>query len=184
MQAILNDAKDKMEKCINHYRGELTKIRAGRANPAIVESVKVDSYGNPTELKSLANITVPEARLLVIQPWDVSLLSAIEKAILNANLGFTPTNDGKVIRINIPQMTEERRKELVKQLNKLAEENRVAVRNVRRDINESIKKSKKDSGMSEDEEKKLLDQIQKMTDTYIKQIDTDTANKEKEIMTV
>jgi len=181
---ILNDTKERMNKTIEHFTMELASMRAGRANPGMVEKIMVDYYGELTPLNQLANITVPEARLLVIQPWDKGSIPNIEKAILKSDLGITPTNDGNVIRLAIPQLTEERRKELVKVLKKKAEETKVAVRNIRRESNDLIKSSEKEKLISEDESKKGMDEIQKLTDKYIKDIDSITQTKEKDIMSV
>lgn len=181
---ICNDTEDKMAKAIYYLKQDLAALRAGRANPAMLEKVMVDYYGQPTPINQLANITVPEARLLVIQPWDKSSIPDIEKAIMKSDVGITPSNDGNVIRIAIPQLTEERRKDLVKVVKKKAEEARVAIRNIRRDANEMIKASEKDKLISEDEAKKGMDDVQKLTDKFIKDVDMVLQAKEKDIMEV
>lgn len=180
----LKKAEEKMKKVIESTKHEFASVRTGRANPAILDRVTVDYYGTETPLSQVASISVPEARLLVIQPWDKSMLSKIEKAILKSDLGLTPTNDGQVIRIVIPQLTEERRKELVKIVHKQAEEMRVAVRNIRRDANEGLKALEKDGTISEDEMRRGLDEVQKLTDKYIAEIDALLKRKEEEIMEV
>jgi len=181
---ILSDTEERMKKTIEHLRKDLASLRAGRANPAMLEKIMVDYYGQPTPINQLANITVPEARLLVIQPWDKTIIASIEKAIMKSDLGINPSNDGNVIRLAIPQLTEERRKELVKVIRKRAEEARVAVRNIRRDANELLKSGEKEKLISEDENKKGMDDIQKETDRHIKEIDSVLQGKEKEIMEV
>jgi ribosome recycling factor len=181
---IIDDAEDRMKKSLEHLTKDLAAMRAGRANPAMVEKLSVDYYGVLTPVNQLANISVPEARLLVIQPWDKSLIADIEKAIMKSDLGITPSNDGNVIRIAVPQLTEERRKDLVKVAKKRAEEARVAVRNIRREANDMLKASEKDKLISEDENKKGAEEVQKLTDRYIKNVDTILQAKEKEIMEV
>lgn len=181
---IINDAEQRMKKAIEHLKQDLASLRAGRANPAMLDKVMVNYYGAPTPINQLANITVPEARLLVVQPWDKSVIPEIEKAIMKSDLGVTPTNDGNVVRIAIPQLTEERRKELVKVAKKRAEDAKVAVRNIRREANDEIKAKEKEKAISEDEAKKAADDIQKLTDKYIKDIDTIFQAKEKDIMEV
>ena len=176
--------EERMKKTINVYEENLSEIRAGRANPAILNKVKIDYYGTPTPINQVAGISVPEARLIVIQPWDASVLKEIERAILASDIGINPNNDGKVIRLNFPELNEERRKELVKDIRKMSEEAKVAVRSVRRDGIDEFKKMQKDSSITEDELKQAEDQIQKLTDKYVEQIDKVTENKEKEIMTV
>ena len=174
---------DKMTKSINSLNSELATIRAGRANPHILDKLTVDYYGAPTPLQQVANITVPEARMIQIQPWESSLIKGIEKAILVSDLGLNPSNDGKVIRLVFPELTEERRKELVKDVKKKGEAAKVAVRNIRRDANDAYKKLAKQD-VSEDEIKELEDKIQKSTDKYIKEVDAAVDVKSKEIMTV
>jgi len=181
---IINDAKQRMDKTVDALRNDLISIRAGRANPALFNRVQVEYYGALTPLNQLAGITTPEARLLIIQPYDKSIMNEIERAILKADLGLTPSNDGQVIRISIPPLTEERRKELVKQVKKAAEEAKVAVRNIRRDANDSLKKAEKDGEITEDELKRLMDDVQKVTDQTITKVDDVASNKEKEIMEV
>jgi len=181
---ILSEAEDRMKKTVEHLTKDLATLRAGRANPAMLDKVMVDYYGEPTPLNQLANITVPEARLLVIQPWDKSSIANIEKAILKSDLGVNPSNDGNVIRIVIPQLTEERRKELVKVVKKRGEEAKVAIRNIRRDANDMLKSSEKEKLISEDELKRGSDEVQKATDKYIKDIDAILNAKEKDIMEV
>ena len=173
----------KMTKTLNGFEEELTTIRAGRANPHILDKITVDYYGSPTPLQQVANITVPEARMIQIQPWESSMIKAIEKAILCSDLGLNPSNDGKMIRLVFPELTEERRKELVKDVKKKGEGAKVAVRNIRRDANDAFKKLAKQD-VSEDEIKELEDQIQKLTDKYIKEVDKAIENKSKEILTV
>jgi len=179
-------AEDKMNKALDALRKEFAAIRTGRASLGILEGIMVDYYGAPTPLSQVANLAVPDPRQITIQPWEPKMLGEIEKAILKSDVGLTPSNDGKIIRLNIPPLTEERRQQIVKHAKKLAEDERVAVRNVRRDINDEIKKKgkDKDAHVSEDETKKLQDEIQKSTDSYIKKIDELLAHKEKEIMTV
>ena len=181
---IINDAEERMKKSVEHLSKDLASLRAGRANPAMVEKLTVEYYGVNTPINQLANITVPEARLLVIQPWDKSIIADIEKSIMKSALVIPPSNDGNVIRIAIPQLTEERRKELVKVVKKRAEEARVAVRNIRREANDMLKSSEKDKLISADESKKGVDEVQKLTDRYVKKIDTVLQAKEKEIMEV
>lgn len=176
--------EERMKKTISVYEENLSEIRAGRANPAILNKITVDYYGTATPINQMAGISVPEARLIVIQPWDMSVLKEIERAILASDIGITPNNDGKVIRLNFPELNEERRKELVKDIRKMSEEAKVAVRSVRRDGIDEFKKMQKESSITEDELKQAEDQIQKLTDKYVEQIDKITENKEKEIMTV
>lgn len=180
----LNQVKDKMSKAIQALSRELATVRAGRANPSILDKVTVDYYGAATPLNQLASINVPEARMLVIQPYDKSALGDMEKAIQKADLGLNPTNDGSIIRISIPPLTEERRRELVKLVKKYAEESKVAVRNVRRDGNDELKKLEKNGEITEDELRSLTDDVQKITDESISKIDSVTKEKEKEIMEV
>ena len=174
---------DKMTKTINNLDGELATIRAGRANPHVLDKLAVDYYGTPTPIQQVANVSVPEARMIQIQPWESSMIKAIEKAILCSDLGLNPSNDGKMIRLVFPELTEERRKELVKDVKKKGEGAKVAVRNIRRDANDAFKKLAKQD-VSEDEIKELEDQIQKLTDKYIKEVDKAIENKSKEILTV
>ena len=174
----------KMGKTLNALESELTTIRAGRANPHILDKLTVDYYGAPTPIQQVANISVPEARMIQIQPWESSLIKGIEKAILTSDLGLNPNNDGKVIRLVFPELTEERRKDLVKDVKKKGEAAKVAVRNIRRDANDAYKKLKKEEDVSEDEIKELEDKVQRLTDKYIKDVDAAVEAKGKEIMTV
>ncbi len=176
--------EERMEKSINVFAENLAAVRAGRANPAILNKVKVDYYGVETPISQVAGISVPEARLIVIQPWDASILKEIEKAILTSDIGINPNNDGKVIRLSFPELNEERRKELVKDIKKMAEEAKVAIRSVRRDGIDEFKKRQKDSLITEDDLRAAEEDIQKITDKKIEEIDNITANKEKEIMSV
>lgn len=176
--------EDKMVKTIEALEEEYTTIRAGRANPHILDKIKVDYYGTPTSLQQVANISVPEARMLQIQPWESSLIKEIEKAILVSDLGLTPNNDGKVIRLVFPELTEDRRKELAKDVKKKGDNAKVAVRNVRRDANDAFKKQNKAGEISDDELKETEDDIQKLTDKYTALIDKAVENKTKEILTV
>ena len=176
--------EQKMTKTLNGFEEELTTIRAGRANPHILDKITVDYYGSPTPLQQVANITVPEARMIQIQPWESSLIKSIEKAILTSDLGLNPSNDGKLIRLVLPELTEERRKELVKDVKKKGEAAKVAVRNIRRDANEAFKKMNKNNELTEDDQKDLETKVQKMTDKYIADIDKAIEEKTKEIMTV
>ena len=175
---------EKMQKTIHALDTELASIRAGRANPNILNKLTVEYYGTPTPIQQVANISVPEARMIQIQPWESSLIKGIEKAILTSDLGLNPNNDGKVIRLIFPELTEERRKDLVKDIKKKGEAAKVAVRNIRRDANDAYKKLKKEEDVSEDEIKELEDKIQKLTDKYIKDVDAAVELKGKEIMTV
>lgn len=181
---VISNSKSKMEKAISAYTRELATIRAGRANAALLDKVFVDYYGASTPINQLAGVSVPEARLLVIQPYDKTILGEIEKAILKSDLGLNPTNDGSVIRIAIPALTEERRKELVKVVKKEAEEAKIAIRNIRRDGNEDLKKLEKNGEITEDDLRGYSDDIQKMTDQHISKIDDITKDKEKEILEV
>ena len=176
--------KERMEKSIGAYNEKLSEIRAGRANPAILNKVRIDYYGTQTPINQVAGISVPEARLIVIQPWDVSILKDIEKAILASDIGINPNNDGKVIRLAFPELNEERRKELVKEIKKIAEEAKVAIRAIRRDGIDEAKAKQKNSEITEDELKNAENEIQKITDKYIEEIDKILANKETEIMSI
>ena len=176
--------EEKMQKSLESLQSDLSSIRAGRANQHILDHLRVEYYGAPTPLQQVSNISVPEARLIQIQPWDPSLLKEIEKAIQMSDVGINPTNDGKTIRLVFPELTEDRRKELSKDVKKKGEEYKVAIRNIRRDANDSFKKLQKNDEVSEDEEKDLEDGIQKVTDSYIKKIDDAIADKTKEVMTV
>lgn len=181
---IFQDTEEKMKKAMESLKKELGNIRAGRATPAMLERISVDYYGTPTPVNQVANISVPEPRMLVIQPWEKSMLGVIEKAILKSDLGITPNNDGAVIRLNIPQLTQQRRTELVKVTKKSVEEAKVAVRNLRRDANEALKKLEKDKTISVDDNKRAQEEIQKLTDKYIKEAERISEVKEKEIMEV
>ncbi len=184
MDTKLEQFSSKMEKTVATLRDEYTTIRAGRANPHLLDKLRVDYYGQPSALQTVANISVPEARIIQIQPWESKLIKEIEKAIINSDLGLTPSNDGKVIRLVFPELTEERRKELVKDVKKKSENAKVAVRNIRRDANELFKKQNKASEISEDEFKHLEDEVQKITDRFITEIDKVMEDKTKEILTV
>lgn len=177
-------SEEKMAKALDAVKKEFAALRTGRASLGVLDGITVDYYGTPSPLNQVANLSVPEPRQIIIQPWEPKMLGEIEKAILKSDVGLTPSNDGKIIRLNIPPLTEERRQQIVKHAKKLAEDARIAIRNIRRDINEEIKKKSKDLHVSEDETKKTQDDIQKVTDSYIKKIDDLLAHKEKEIMTV
>ena len=176
--------EEKMQKCVDYLVSEFAAIRAGRANPNVLNKIRVDYYGTPTPIQQVANVSVPEPRMIQIAPWDRSLIKAIEKAIMTSELGINPNNDGSVIRLIFPEVTEERRKELSKEVKKKGEEQKVAVRNVRRDGVDAIKKLEKASEITEDDRKNLEDQIQKLTDKFIKEVDKSVEDKTKEIMTV
>ena len=184
MSINLKEFEDKMNKTIENLQTEFTAIRAGRANPHILDKIRVDYYGTPSPLQTVANVSVSEGRTLVIQPWEVSLIKDIEKAILTSDLGITPNNDGKVIRLTFPELTTERRKELAKDIKKKGDEAKVVVRNARRDANESIKKQLKANEISEDEQSNLQDDVQKLTDKFIKKVDDAVEVKTNEVMTV
>ncbi len=176
--------KEKMEKVINTYNERLSEIRAGRANPAILNKIRIDYYGTQTPINQVAAVSVPEARLIVIQPWDVSVLKEIEKAILTSDIGINPNNDGKVIRLSFPELTEERRKEIVKDVKKMAEEAKVAVRNVRREGIDKFKADQKAGDITEDDLKNAENEIQKLTDKYVEEADKIAEKKEKEVMSI
>ena len=178
------NAKTRMDKVLIDLAHSMTTVRTGRANASMLDNVRVDYYGTPTPVNQVGNISVPEAGMLTITPWDTSVIAAIEKAIRSAELGLNPGNDGKMIRIPIPQLNEERRKELAKKLHGMAEDHRVALRNVRRDANDQVKKLMKDKAISEDDEKRALEEIQKMIDAYIKKLDEAAKAKEKDIMEI
>jgi ribosome recycling factor len=177
-------AKARMDKAVTDFQQEVSSIRTGRASVSIFDTLKVDYYGTPTPINQVANLHVPEPSLITIQPWDVSQIGVIEKAIRTSDLGLNPGNDGKIIRVPIPPLTEERRKDIVKRLHHVAEDHRVALRNIRRDANEHLKKLLKDKAISEDEERKALDDVQKMTDGYISRMDAASKTKEKEILEI
>jgi ribosome recycling factor len=181
---VLAEAKEGMQKAFAGFTHDLAKIRTGRANPALLEGVTVDYYGTPTPLKKLAQLNAPEARLITIQPFDRSAIAEIEKAIHKANLGFSPVSDGKIVRCPIPELTEERRKELVKQVKKLGEEHKVGVRNARRDAIAMVKEFQKDGDLAEDDARHLTDRVQKLTDDFTAQIDKAVETKEAELMKV
>ncbi len=181
---IRKKAAEKMEHTMDALKKEFGSVRTGRASLSILNAVRVDYYGTPTPLQQVASLSIPESRQIMIQPWEPKMMTEIEKAILKSDLGLTPVNDGKVIRINIPALTEERRLQLVKTTKKAAEEAKIAIRNIRRDTNDAIKKLEKDKHISEDETKKSLDEMQKLTDSYIKKIDELLVHKDKEIMEV
>lgn len=181
---VVDQFKTKMDSSVEALKRELVKIRTGRASLALLDGIKVDAYGSLLPVDQVGTMTIPESRMIVIQPWDPQMLPVITKAILSSDLGLTPANDGKVIRLTIPQLTEERRKELVKQVKKVAEEFKVAVRNVRREANDTLKKMKKNKDISEDDMFRSQEEAQKATDSFIKQIDEIAAGKEKEVMEV
>ena len=182
LDSIYKETSDSMKKSIENLDRELNRMRTGRASLSILDTILVDYYGTMTPLNQMATLAVPESRLITIQPWDVSIIKEIEKAILKSDLGLTPSNDGKIIRISIPPLTEERRKELAKVVHKMCEDHKVTVRNIRRDANDLLKSLKKDGEISEDDAFKGQDQIQKITDEHIKLIDECYKNKEKEIL--
>ncbi|CDE53703.1 ribosome-recycling factor [Roseburia sp. CAG:303] len=184
MDQRLNQYEEKMEKSVGALEKDFAAIRAGRANPHILDKIKVDYYGTPTPLQQVGNISVPEARILQIQPWESSLIKEIEKAILNSDLGINPTNDGKVIRLVFPELTEDRRKELAKDIKKKGENAKVAIRNIRREANDAFKKMNKASEISDDEVEALEQDVQKLTDKYVASIEKTVEDKTKEIMTV
>lgn len=184
VNAKIAEAESNMKKTVELVKKEFASLRAGRATPALLDKVLVSYYGTPTPINQLATISVPEPRLLVIQPWDKTILPEIERAILKSDLGITPTSDGTVIRLAIPQLTQERRAELVKVVKKKAEEGRVAIRNIRRELNDKVKQQQKNGEISEDELRRIQDEIQKLTDKYIKEIDQLVSTKEQEIMQV
>ena len=184
MPEILDIATEKMNKTINVMKQEYNSLRAGRANPQALDRIMVDYYGSPTPINQMGNISVPEPRMLIIALWDTKMIPAVEKAIQKSDLGINPANDGKVIRLIFPELTQERRKELAKVIRKKAEESKVAVRSIRRDAMEDVKKQKKDNLLTEDDQKKLEEKIQKLTDEKVKEIDGIAQAKEKEIMSV
>lgn len=184
MNGVIKQTEDKMKKSLSALEDEFNTLRTGRASPALFDKIRVEYYGNPTPLNQVATISVPEARLVVIQPWDKSVIGEIEKAIQKSELSLNPSNDGKVIRISIPPLTEERRKEYVKLAKNMAEQSRVAVRNVRREANDELKKAEKDGELSEDELKRAEDDVQKITDRYVEEINAMLEAKEKEILEI
>ena len=184
MDEKLKVYEDKMEKAVSVLRSEYASIRAGRANPHVLDQITVDYYGVPSGIQQVANVSVPEPRMLLIQPWEKSLLKSIEKAILTSDLGINPSNDGSVISLVFPEMTEERRKELAKEVKKKGDGAKVAIRNIRRDANDTVKKQQKGGEISEDEQKQYEEKIQKLTDKFIEKVDKEIEEKSKEIMTV
>jgi len=182
LQEIYEDTRQSMQKTITSLKNELNRVRTGRASLSLLDGIRVDYYGTPTPLNQMATLSVPESRLIVIQPWDVSVIKEIEKAILKSDLGLTPSSDGKLIRISVPPLTEERRKQLVKVVHKIAEDHKIGVRNIRRDANELIKSLKKDGDVSEDDAFRGQDEVQKITDEFIQAIDALYAEKEQEIL--
>lgn len=182
IESVFQEAKESMGKSIIALQNELKRVRTGRASLSILDGIRVDYYGTPTPLNQIASLSVPESRLITVQPWDVTVIKEIEKAIMKSDLGLTPSSDGKIVRISIPPLTEDRRKKLVKVVHKTCEDCKVAVRNIRRDSNELIKDMKKDGEISEDDAFKAQDRVQKITDDYIKQVDNIYKDKEKEIL--
>ena len=182
--AVVEQARESMEERIGAMKRELTRIRTGRASRTLLDGIKIDAYGSTLPVDQVGTITVPESRMIVIQPWDPQMLAVLEKAIMASDIGLTPANDGKVIRLNIPQLTEERRKELVKQVKKIAEEYKVGVRNSRREANDTFKNQKNDKEISEDDMFRFQEEVQKVTDEFIARIDEIAAGKEKEVMEV
>ena len=183
-KVVIDNMLEKMNKSVAVYRKELSSMRAGRANPQLLDRITVDYYGSQVPINQVANISIPEPRIIQISPWEQSMLKVIEKAIQKSDLGINPSNDGKIIRLLLPELTQERRKELVKQTRKMAEDCKVAIRSIRRDANDQIKKMKKDNTITEDDQKSAEDKIQKATDKIVKEVDTITAEKEKELMDV
>ena len=181
---VIKDARPRMEGAVDDFRRRLATIRTGRAAVSLLDTVMVDYYGTPTPLNQMASVHAPEPQMLTVQPWDISQVNAVEKAIISANLGMNPSNDGKVIRLPVPPLNEERRKQLAKQVHEIAEDHRVAIRNVRHAANDTLKKMLKDKAISEDEERGGLDDVQKLTNTYIAKLDELAKNKEQEIMSV
>lgn len=184
VQDVLNETKPKMEAVIEDFKRKLSNVRTGRASIGVLDGVVVDYYGTPTPLNQMASVAVPEPQLITVQPWDASQVGAVEKAIIAANLGMNPSNDGKIVRIPVPPLTEERRKQLAKQVHEIAEEHRVAVRNVRHHSNDLLKKHLKDKAISEDDERNGLEEVQKLTNTHTTKIDELMKAKEHEVMSV
>ena len=182
--AVAKNSKDNMEKALQALQAEMKKVRTGRAQVSMLDAVKVNYYGTPTPLNQVAALSTPDARSFLISPWETTVLKEIEQAIVKSDLGMSPINDGKVIRLKVPELTEDRRKDLVKNIKKVCEDARVAVRMVRRDANDALKQSLKDKVISEDENKRLQEEVQKLTDDYIKKVDQLAADKEKELMTL
>ena len=183
-KVVIDNMLEKMNKSVAVYRKELSSMRAGRANPQLLDRITVEYYGSQMPINQVANISIPEPRIIQIAPWEQSMLKVIEKAIQKSDLGINPSNDGKIIRLLLPELTQERRKELVKQTRKMAEDCKVAIRSIRRDANDQIKKMKKDNAINEDDQKSAEDKIQKATDKIVKEVDAITAEKEKELMDV
>ena len=181
-QMIIKETKEQMQKTTDALKKELTRVRTGRANPSLLDGIRVEYYGSPVPLTQVASVAVPESRLITIQPWDIKVIGEIERAVLKSDLGLTPMNDGKIIRISIPSPTEERRKELVKVVRKMGEESKVAIRNLRRDSNEKLKDLKKDKTIAEDEMFKRQEEVQKITDEFIQKLDKTIEEKEKEVL--
>jgi ribosome recycling factor len=184
VEDVIKETKPKMEAAVEAFHRKLAVVRTGRANISLLDGINVDYYGTPTPLSQMASVAVPEAQMITVQPWDATQLAAIEKAIMNSNLGLNPSNDGKIIRLTIPALNEERRKQLAKQVHELAEEHRVAIRNVRHSSNDSLKKLLKEKAISEDSERDGLDQVQKLTNTFVAKIDEISKAKEAEVMSV
>lgn len=184
VNTVTSETKPKMEAVVEDFQRKLANVRTGRATVGLLDSVMVDYYGTMTPLNQMASVAVPEPQLLTVQPWDISQVNAVEKAIIGANLGMNPSNDGKIIRLPVPALNEERRKQLAKQVHEIAEEHRIAIRNVRHSSNDSLKKMLKDKTVSEDEERSGLDEVQKLTDTYVGKIDELAKSKEQDIMSV
>ncbi|KMQ51634.1 Ribosome recycling factor [Chitinispirillum alkaliphilum] len=184
IDSISNETTQRMQKTLESLKKEFSRVRTGRATPALLEGVTVDYYGSPAPISQVANISIPEARMIFIQPWEKNMLQAIEKAIMSSDLGLNPQNDGNMVRLPIPPLSEDRRKDLYKNCKKIAEDNKVAIRNIRRDSNEKLKKAEKDKQITQDDVKKGMDDIQKLTDKFIKQVDDVLALKENEIMEV
>jgi len=184
LESVYSETNDRMSKTVDNFKKELSRIRTGRASPSLLEGITVEYYGSPMPVNQVATITIPEARLILVQPWEKNMLGPIEKAIQASDLGLNPQNDGNLIRLPIPALTEERRKELYKTCKKSSEDSKIAIRNIRRDSNDKLKKAEKDKEITQDEQKKSLDEIQKLTDTFIKAIDEQLGIKEKEIMEV
>lgn len=181
---VVQTSKEKMEKAIQALQGELKKVRTGRAQVSMLDGIRVNYYGTPTPLNQVAALSTPDARSFLISPWEASILKEIEQAIVKSDIGMTPQNDGKVIRLKVPELTEDRRKDLVKSIKKICEDARIAVRMARREANDDIKKAVKDKTMSEDDQKRLETEIQKLTDDYVKKVDQMAVDKEKDLMTV
>ena len=183
LKLVIEDTEDKMKEALSHLENELLKVRAGKASPHLLDGIKVDYYGTETPMNQVSNVSITDAKTVTVQPWEKSMIDPIERAIMQANIGITPVNNGELIRLNIPPLTEERRKDLVKQIKKLGEDTKISIRNTRRDANEELKRMKKD-GLSEDLEKDGEAEVQKLTDGYINKVDDHVQAKENEVMTV